>query len=631
MTRIANLKEQLASVPQEHGVYLWKDAAGEVLYVGKAKRLRARMSQYLNGQDERAQIPLMLALVHSFDYVLTSSETESLILEVNLINQFSPPFNVDYRDDKSFPFIALTLSDDYPAIKYTREKHRKGTKYFGPYTDARAARGTIEALRKIIPICRASCVEWKRLKNANWKPLARPCFDSHIGLGPGACVGDMSVEDYAKQVERVISFLSGKHEDLEGELLAAMQHASDELDFESAARYRNRLRAIESIKERQKMVADSSLNLDIIGFYREETIAGAYLLVVREGRVLYGNEFTLDKGMNVSLDDLSRAFITKYYQDASEISQEIIIRELPADASALEDWLSIRREELGFRAKKVRLSTPQRGLKSELLEMAEKNARHSLMRFMARSHYSDTRINEALMQLESALALDKTPIRIESFDISTLHGTHSVGSMVVFDAGKKDLKSYRRFKVRMETDEANDIAMMREVLSRRFAPERREDKRFGRMPQLLIIDGGKPQLNAARAVLEELGLEDVALAGLAKRDEELYVTWADEPVILPDGSASLYLVKQIRDEAHRFAIEYHRLLRSKSMTASILEEVIGMGEKRRRALIKHFGSFKKLRMASEAEIAEVNGINAELARDVYDILHKDYEEGVKDE
>lgn len=626
MDRLGALKEQLKSVPQEHGVYLWKDSSGKVLYVGKAKRLKSRMSQYLNGSDERAQIPLMLALVHSFDYLVTSSETESLILEVNLINQFSPPFNVDYRDDKSFPFIALTLGDDYPAIKYTREKHRPGTKYFGPYTDARGARATIEAVRKIVPLCRASCAEWRRLKSAGWKPLKRPCFDSHIGLGPGACIGALSKEDYAVSVARVVNFLSGKHEELEDELIAAMHEASDDLDFESAARYRNRLRAIESIKERQKMVADSSLNLDIIGFYREETIAGAYVLVVREGRVLYGNEFTLDKGMNVAIDDLVSGFLTKYYLNASEISHEIVLRDIPADSEALSAWLEKRREELGLKTRKVRLIKPQRGLKSELLDMAEKNARHSLMRFMARSHYSDTRINEAMLQLESALALNTAPHRIESIDISTLHGTHSVGSLIVFSAGKKDPKSYRRFKIRMESDEANDVAMMREVLSRRFSTQRREDTRFASMPNLLIVDGGKPQLNATLAALEELGIDNLAVAGLAKRDEELFVPWSDEPVVLPDGSASLYLVKQIRDEAHRFAIEYHRLLRSKAMTASILEEVIGMGEKRRKALLKHFGSFKKLKAASREEIAQVKGITAELAGDVYDILHRANEE-----
>lgn len=618
------LKEQLKSVPQLPGVYLWKDEAGRVLYVGKAKRLRARMSQYLNGQDERSQIPLMLVQTRSFDYVVADSELESLILEFNLIQQFSPPYNVAYRDDKSFPFIALTLSDTYPSIKYTREKHVEGTRYFGPYTDARGAREMLEVIRRIVPICRASCVEWKRLKANNFKPLERPCFDSHIGLGPGACVGDITPEEYAENVERVARFLSGSHDELEQELEALMHEAAADLDFEAAARYRNRLEAVVSIKERQKIVADTKTNLDVIGFYREETIAGVYILVVRQGRVLYGNEFTLDKGMNVSFDDLHSGFLTKYYSSSSEVPQEIVIEAIPEDGDMILDWLSNLRKERGLAATKVRFTVPQRGNKAQLLEMSKINARHSLMRFMARSHYSDSRKNEALLQLESALALDRPPLRIECYDISTLHGTHSVGSMVVFNQGSKDLSAYRRFRIRMETDQSNDIAMMRELLSRRFSTRRQKDKRFASMPDLLIIDGGKPQLNAVLQVLKEMDLK-IPVAGLAKRDEELFVEWSDEPIVLPDGSASLYLVKQIRDEAHRFAIEYHRSLRAKAMTASILDEVVGMGPKRKKSLLKHFGSLKKMRLASIEEIAQAPLISAQVAKDVYHILHMDSE------
>ena len=624
MPRFSYIKEelydQIQKVPQEPGVYLWKDKEGNVLYVGKAKLLRNRMKQYIMGQDERAKIPLMMRQVDSFDYVVTANEVESLILEVNLIGQFNPPYNVDYRDDKSFPFIAVTMGDVYPGIKYTREKRRPDTKYFGPYTDARSARETVDTLRHIIPFCRCTCAEWKRLRAQGGKPLNRPCFDSHIGLGPGACSGAISPEEYQENVARVLRFLSGNHDELEKELKASMNEAAADLDFEAAARYRNRLSAIEAIREKQVMVADASLNLDVVGFFREETVAGAYVLIIRDGRVLYGNEFTLDKGFDIDEDELISGFLTKYYATASHTPQEIVLEHVPEDKEALEEWLKQRREEQGHRAKKVVLAAPTRGVKRELLEMATRNARHHLMRFMMRTRYADERINQALIQLESALALDRAPLRIESYDISTLHGTHSVGSMVVFSQGKKDGNAYRRFKIRLDTGEANDVAMMREMLSRRFSPERMQDKTFGEMPDLLLIDGGKPQLNIVTKVLEELGI-DVPVAGLAKADEELWTTWADRPIILPDGSPSLYLVKQIRDEAHRFAITYHRKLRDKAMTASILDEVVGLGEKRRKALIRHFGSLKKLRAASKEEIEKVNGIPTAVADDVYGILH----------
>lgn len=614
------LYEQIQKVPQEPGVYLWKDKDGTVIYVGKAKLLRNRMRQYIMGQDDRAKIPLMMKQVASFDYVVTANEVESLILEVNLINQFSPPFNVDYRDDKSFPFIAVTTGDVYPGIKYTREKRKPETRYFGPYTDARSARETVDTLRRIIPFCRCTCAEWKRLVAHGGKPLDRPCFDSHIGLGPGACTGAITPEEYQKNVDRVIRFLSGHHDELENELKDAMHEAAANLDYEAAARYRNRIAAIEGIREKQVMVADVSLNLDVVGFFREETIAGAYVLVIRDGRVLYGNEFTLDKGFDIDQDALVSGFLTKYYATASHTPQEIVLEHLPEDKEALEAWLKDRRAEQGHRATKVRLTTPMRGIRHELLEMATRNARHHLMRFMMRTRYADERVNQALIQLESALALDKAPMRIESYDISTLHGTHSVGSMVVFTQGQKDGAAYRRFKIRLDTGEANDVAMMREMLTRRFAPERIKDETFGALPDLLLIDGGKPQLGVVTQVLHELGLT-IPVAGLAKADEELWTTWSDAPIILPDGSASLYLVKQVRDEAHRFAITYHRSLRDKAMTVSILDEVVGLGEKRRKALIKYFGSMKKLRAASVEEISAVSGIPPAVASDVYGILH----------
>ena len=609
--------EQIASVPDAPGVYLWKAADGSVLYVGKAKSLRKRMRQYTSGQDEREKIPMMMELVASFDYVVTTTEVESLVLEKNLIRQFHPPYNVDYRDDKTYPFIALTMGDPYPAIKFTREKHKPGTRYFGPYTDARAARDTIDTVRRIVPICRATCNEWKWVTDHDGVGRGRACFDYHVGLGPGPCVNACSREEYAENVRRIVHFLSGKHDDLEVELERRMQEASGDLDFESAARYRNRLEAVHAIRGKQKVVSARPLEFDVVGFFREETVAGVHLFAVRQGRVLFGNEIVLDKGLDVPLTELVEGFLLRYYADTPDVPREIVLPELPEGAEAVEEWLTSLRPE---RAARVKLTVPQRAERHDLLTLAEDNARHTLMRFKVRTRYDEERLNAALIQLESALALPGAPFRIECYDISTLHGTNSVGSMVVFANGRAETKSYRRFKVRMDAGEANDVAMMGEVLRRRFSPERMADGRFGKRPDLVIVDGGRPQLSAARGVLGELGLTDIAVAGLAKREEELFVEWADDPVVLPSGSPSLYLVKRVRDEAHRFAITYHRELRGKAMTASALDDIEGVGPTRKKALLKAFGSVKKLRSATADEISAVKGIPGEVAERVAEAL-----------
>ena len=613
-------------VPLEPGCYLWKDAAGEVLYVGKAKNLRARMRQYVHGEDERAKIPLMMDQVASFDYVVVTSEHEALVLEMNLIQQYRPPYNVDLRDDKSYPFIAITREDVYPAIKYTRERHRPGTRYFGPYTDARSAKATVDIVRRITPMCIATCAEWKRTKrlldahpeDADVVQMicagnGRPCFDSHVGIGPGVCAGALTPEEYAKNVEQVERFLEGHRSQFVGELTDEMRDAAADLDFERAARLKRRLETIRSLDDRQEVMLGSPVDVDVLGFWREETIAGACVFVLREGRVVRTVEYILDKGLDVPEDELVRGFLRRYYNQTADLPGEVDIPCELEDADALEGWLTSERK------RKVSLHVPKRGDKAHLLEMANKNARHALMRYELRTGYEDKRTNEALLELESALALDAPPMRIECFDISTLHGKHTVASMVVFTGGQPDKSQYRRFKIRQPLEEANDVASMAEVLARRFAPERMADERFGSKPDLLILDGGKPQLNAAREQLERLGL-NIAMAGLAKSDEELFVTWDDVPVVLPTGSASLYLVKRVRDESHRFAITFHRELRDKAMTTSILDEIPGVGSVRKQALRRAFGSMKRLREASLEEICAVPKIPEDVAREIYETL-----------
>ncbi len=606
--------EQVASAPDAPGVYLWKGSSGDVLYVGKAKSLRKRMKQYVLGHDDRPQIPILMSQVTTFDYVVCDSEIDSLILEKNLIKQFDPPYNVDYRDDKSYPFIALTLCDPFPAIKFTREKHREGTRYFGPYTDSRAARATIEAVRKVYPVCSTQCVEWRRLTARGGEPLGRACFDYNVGKGPGPCVGAITREEYAATVEKVIQFLQGRHAGVAGELESRMREAAADLDYERAARFRNRLEAIRVLDERQKIVSASPLDADVVGVYREETIAGVNVLVVREGRVLIGNEFVLDKGLDVPAPELIAGFLLRYYDETSHVPRELLLPELPDDAVTFEEWLT------SLRGTRVHLKVPQRGEKRELLAMAETNARHTLMRHKVRTRYDEERLNLALIQLESALSLPAPPLRIECYDISTLHGRHSVGSMVVFTNGRPDTAAYRRFRVRLDSGEANDVAMMSEVLRRRFAPAKHGDTRFATTPDLVIVDGGKPQLSSAIAAMREVGADSIPVAALAKREEELWLPGFDEPVVLPAGSASLYLVKRVRDEAHRFAITYHRELRAKAMTASVLDDIPGLGPKRRKALIKAFGSVKRLRDASAEDIAAVPGIPREIANEIVAVM-----------
>ena len=620
---LVSIREQVDQVPTDPGCYLWKDGSGKVIYVGKAKNLRARMRQYVTLQDDRAKIPLMMQVVRSFDYIVVENEHEALVLERNLIAQYRPYFNVDFKDDKSYPYIAITESDTFPAIKYTREKHKKGTRYFGPYTDSYAARQTIETLRKVVPICSATCVEWKRAKrllekdpdgaavaNLLLAKKGRPCFDYHVGKGPGVCVGAIDTVSYAKNVRQVENFLRGNRSEIVSEIKDQMQEAAADLDFEKAARLKSRLTSLSDLDDRQQVTFPTSVNIDLIGIYREETISAACVFVVREGRTIRSVEFILDKGLDVSEEELVSGFLKRYYDETADIPAEVNLPIDLLDAEVLSQWLTQKRGH------NCVLHHPQRGEKFRLLQMASANARHALMRHMIRTGYADDRTNQALLQLESALALDAPPLRIECFDISTLHGNFTVASMVVFTNGKADKSQYRRFKIRAELDEANDFVSMTEVLGRRYSPERMADERFGSRPDLLVVDGGKPQLTAAINQLNELGL-DIPVCGLAKSDEEVFVPWDDTPIVLPTGSASLYLIKQVRDESHRFAITFHRELRDKAMTVSILDEIPGVGPKRKKDIMRHFGSFKRLKAASVEDISQVKGVSVNLAETIY--------------
>ena len=389
---VPSIAEQVAQVPTDPGCYLWKDASGQVIYVGKAKNLRARMRQYVTLQDDRQKIPLMMQLVASFDYIVVDNEHEALVLERNLIGQYHPYVNVDYKDDKSYPYIAITKGDVFPAIKYTREKHRLDTRYFGPYTDSRAARATIDTLRKVCPICSASCTEWKRVRRLLEKSpqdadliglicaqKGRPCFDYHVGRGPGVCAGMIDADSYAKNVRRVERFLSGKRRDLIADLKEEMSAAAAELDFERAGRVKRRLEVIDGLDDRQQVVFPTSVDIDVIGFYREETIAGACVFVVREGRTQRTCEFILDKGFDVSEEELIEGFVKRYYDETADIPAEVDVACELEDGEMIGEWLTSKRGRV------CRLHRPQRGEKHHLLETAQRNARHALLRYMMRT------------------------------------------------------------------------------------------------------------------------------------------------------------------------------------------------------------------------------------------------------
>lgn len=684
--KIERLKKELEFVPTKPGCYLWKNAQGEVIYVGKAKQLRARMRQYIGFLDDRPKIPLLVSQIESFEYLVVNNEHESLVLERNLIAQYTPFFNADFKDDKTYPFIALTMDDMFPAIKYTREKHVKTTRYFGPFTDSRAARRLIEIARKVVPLCSARCPEWRRMQrilkgrgtDASAQALfacakhgsstctdaaastdvansasvttsvpalssdvpapetattsapdsapvparhafSKPCFDCHVGLGPGACCGRISTDDYAKNIEKVTRFLNGQHKEFQDELTRAMQAAAANLDFEKAARIKSRLDVLSSLHSKQNVQVGRLLDIDVIGLYREDELAGAHVLMVREGQVLNANEFVLNKGSNVPTQDLLHMFLLRYYEQTSSIPKEICVDELPEDKELMEAWLT---EKLASKkGARVRFSVPHKGEKAAFLKLANQQAKHTLLRYKVKNNYDTNRTNTALLQLENALAMERPPMRIECFDISTFHGAYTVASMVVFVNGKADTSQYRRFKIKTPLDEANDFLSMQEVMKRRYCASRMADKNFGSKPDLIILDGGLPQLNAVIAMFDEMDIHDIALAGLAKRDEELFVPWqGSEPVVLPMGSPSLYLVKAVRDEAHRFAITFHRELRQKGMTTSILDEVSGIGPKRKKALLRYFGSFKNLRAASCEQLIEAHIVPDDVAREVYQVL-----------
>ncbi len=608
----ARLRATLAKLPDRPGVYLMKDDAGRVLYVGKAQSLRNRVRSYWQKQSpygEAHRIRTVIDLVADVEYTLTDSVSEALLLENNLIKRYKPRFNVRLKDDKSYPYIRITLADDFPRIERTRKLPNDGSRYFGPYASASSVDEAMNLVRRLFPF-RTCTIDIREGERA----LQRPCLLYHIKRCQGPCIGAISKADYRRDIDQVELFLEGRQETVVRELRRQMEEASERTEYERAAALRDKVRAIERTMEAQKMAAFARTDLDCLGLAREAAQAAVQLFTVRDGKMIGRDVYLLDALPEVPDGEVLRSFLEQYYARSTTVPREVLLPVELADGGALEKFLADRR------GAHVRLHVPQRGEKRELLALATTNAAEALAREQARWLADHGRTLAAVEELAEALGLPAPPLRIECYDISNFQGRESVASMVVFEDGRPRSSEYRRFRIRT-VEGANDVASHQEVLRRRFrrvgaGEEGEAEELRWRLPDLLIVDGGKPQVNGAKAVLDELGLHDLPVVGLAKEREELFRPFTPTPIVLPPTSPALYLVQRIRDEAHRFAITYHRSLRAKSTVRSAFDGLPGVGPKRRRALLRVFGSARRVREAPVEQIAAVPGIGRRLAEQI---------------
>lgn len=607
------------SIPDAPGSYQFMDADGRVLYVGKAKSLRSRLSNYFVQPDllpERTR--QMVQASERVEWIVAKNEVEAFFLEYNLIKQHRPRFNIRLKDDKSYPFLAVTLDEEWPRAMVMRGRKRKGVRYFGPYAHAYAIRETLDLLLRTFPI--RTCTKGKFDRHHR---LGRPCLYAHIEKCAAPCVGDIDHEEYDGLVEELLEFLDGEHEPVLRRLETQMRDAAEALEFERAARLRDQLGTVRKAIERQQMVASREEDFDLIGIEEDALEASVQVFSVRRGRVVGRKGLVVDKVEDVDPPALVARLIEQLYADAprEDVPREILVPVEPEDHELYEQFLALNR------GSKVVIRVPRRGGKRELLATATVNAKEAFNRHKLKRASDHNARARALLALQDALELPEAPLRIECFDISNLQGTEIVGSMVVMEDGLPKRSDYRRFKVKSLQGQ-DDFGAMEEVLTRRFRNYLRErdegarqGKRFAYPPNLLLIDGGKGQLNVAVRVLEELGLEDICVASLAKRFEEVYLPGQRDPVRVPRDSEALYLLQQVRDEAHRFAISYHRQLRGKRMTTSVLDGVPGLGPTRKKRLVKEFGSVKRLRQLEEAELLGLPWLPDSVGRALYARLH----------
>lgn len=615
-------RPQAGSIPQVPGSYQFKDADGRVLYVGKAKNLRNRLNSYFGRRDRLpARTAQMLDEAAAVEWIRVSNELEALMLEFSLIQEHRPRFNVDLKDDKSYPFLAVTVSDEWPRPMVTRGRRKRGIRYFGPYGHAGAIRETLDLLLRTFPA--RTCTDTKFREHQR---QGRPCLLFHIEKCSGPCVGEITHEKYTEIVGELISFLEGDSDGVVNRLQGEMEDASESLEFEKAARYRDRLSSVLRALEKQQMVLAQDEDLDVIGLAGDELETAAQVFMVRKGRVVGRKGFVVDRTEGLKRGQIITEVISAFYRDDPPrgIPREILVPDEPFDGELLGRWLSKERE------RPVSIRVPKRGDKRSLLQTVVSNAegdfvRHRLKR--ATDHNSRAR---ALNELKEALALPEAPLRIECFDMSHLHGTDYVGSMVVMEDGLPKKSEYRRFKVRT-VEGSDDYGAMAEVLARRLSayieeqalPIEERPGRFAYQPQLLLVDGGAGQLSVAERVVKDMGLaEKIPVASLAKRFEEVYRPGLAEPLRLPRGSEALYLLQRIRDESHRFAVEYHRKLRSKRMTGSVLDGIPGLGPARRKRLQTAFGGVRAVQRASLEDLKALSWLPDPVAEEVFEKTHR---------
>ena len=634
-------------IPESPGVYRFRDQRGRVIYVGKAKSLRQRLNSYFaDFASLHPRTQMMLQTAAGVEWTVVGTEVEALQLEYSWIKEFDPRFNIKYRDDKSYPYLAVTMGDEYPRVMVMRRAKRKGTRYFGPYSHAWAIRDTVDTLLRVFPVRTCSAGVFKRSGQ-----IGRPCLLGYIGKCSAPCVKRISEEDHRRLAEDFCDFMAGQTSRFAGRLEAEMKQAAREEEFERAARLRDDLRALERAIEKQAVVLGDGTDCDVIALAEDQLEAAVQVFYVRGGRVRGQRGWVLDKIEEVTPAGLVEQFLGQVYADSpagteavnAGIPREVLVPELPPEPDTMTQWLAERR------GGPVSLRVPRRGDKKALLETVARNAGQSLALHKTRRASDLTTRSKALSEIQEGLGLDDAPLRIECYDVSNLQGTHVVASMVVFEDGLARKSEYRRFAIK-GTDGTDDISSIHEVITRRFRrylaerektgeldtlgdPEAGEDsgdeteraevtaqKKFSYPPNLVVVDGGPLQAEAAARALAELGIDDVAVCGLAKRLEEVWLPGEEYPVILPRSSEGLYLLQRVRDEAHRFAIAYHRAKRGKAATTSALDDVPGLGPARRKALLKQFGSVRKLGAASIEEIAAVPGIGTRLAATISAVL-----------
>jgi excinuclease ABC subunit C len=615
------LREQRRALPDQPGVYLFRDGKGRVIYVGKAKSVRKRVASHFS----KAQLPSspghaeMVAAVEHIECVVVASEAEALLAEQSFIKQYRPRFNIRLRDDKSYPFIAISLDEDYPRVYFTRERHRSGRAYFGPYSNAKRVRSTLEVLAKVFMFRSCTGPEPGR-RSGN------PCLDYYIKRCGAPCVGYVTKEEYRESIDGVIDFLSGRFAAIERDLEQRMRAAAAAEEFEQATLERNRLQAVRSLLERRRVTGESMGTFDAVAVSLDGREANAQVFQVRDGVLSDRQSFYLSNETERDLSEVAEEFMLQYYDGQISVPALLIVQQDIGERPALAEALAARREG------PVELRAAERGEKRRILELAERNARLALDQDKLRSERRREGRVQALEGLQSVLGLDVPPIRIECFDISNLGGTHTVASMVVFEGGAPKKSDYRRFKIRGTEGAPDDFASMAEVLSRRFAQWERQadisphdpeyDPSFASLPNLVVIDGGKGQLAAGLGPLKGFRDRGVAVISLAKRIEEVFQPGRRAPLVLDHSTPELQLLQRVRDEAHRFAITHHRTRRDRAMTSSLLDELPGIGPSRKRALLARFGSPDAVVAASREELQTVPGLPAKVGRDLHEALHR---------